>query len=101
MSSTTTNIATSPGGSDILQETTPLGEQGSLVGSKDNSKTAGVPSQAPVGTHVSAFRCDTTASENGKKMDSMERTGTESEREHRRRIDIAVLNESELLNMIK
>ncbi|XP_060851691.1 uncharacterized protein LOC132930053 [Rhopalosiphum padi] len=101
MSSTTTNIATSPGGSDILQETTPLGEQGSSVGSRDNSKTAGVPSQALVGTHVSAMRCDTTALETGKKMDSTERTGTESEREHRRTIDIAVLNESELLTMIK
>lgn len=71
------------------------------MGSRDNSKTAGAPSQALVGTHVSAMRCDTTALETGKKMDSTERTGTESEREHRRTIDIAVLNESELLTMIK
>lgn len=103
-----------------------MGEQGSSVGSSANSKTAGVPSQALVGTHASALRCDITASETGKQMDSKERTGTESERErmtspgncnkqeremekiagkerteHKRTINIAVLNESELLNMIK
>lgn len=149
MSSKTTNIATSPGGSDILQETTPLVEQGSSVESNANSKTAGVPSKAQVGTHVSALRCDSTASETGKQMDSTELTGTEFERErmtssgncnkqegemgktagkerneaskndhqststpigasnsrvereHKRTINLAVLNESELLNMIK
>jgi len=96
------------------------------VWSSADSKTVGVPSQVLVGTHASALRCDITASETGKQMDSKERTGTESERErmtspgncnkqeremekiagkerteHKRTINIAVLNESELLNMIK
>lgn len=59
------NIATSPGGSDIPQEASSKGRQGSPGKRSANSKTAGVPAQASVGIHVDVQRCATNESENG------------------------------------